>query len=276
MKRLYKIGEVSNIKNIDIQTLRYYDKIGLFSPAIIDSDTGYRYYTIEQFVEIDKIKFYKKIGLSLNEMIEYKKVSSLDKSLDILQKQKEYFDFEIKKLQVISNNIDNIIEDIKRAKDAYEKIGSKIEIRYCDPLIGIIGDCEDVKDWYQFENKLLELTKKYPNYSEIGHNHGLTFIHDGNFLLTSYGDNIKKIILPVDKTLIDNPNVQEYKLGNCICVYFMGNITDFNQILVPSLKQYVESNNIQIRGDIVTTTIAGSFIVHNSSEHITEIKIPVL
>ena len=42
MKNLFSIGEVSKYQNISKQTLIYYDKIGLFCPAWVDPDNGYR------------------------------------------------------------------------------------------------------------------------------------------------------------------------------------------------------------------------------------------
>lgn len=41
-KKLYSIGEVAELNNISIQTLRYYDKIGLFTPASVDPQSHYR------------------------------------------------------------------------------------------------------------------------------------------------------------------------------------------------------------------------------------------
>ena len=42
------IGKVSNITNISERRLRYYDQLGLCSPAYRDPNTGYRYYTSGQ------------------------------------------------------------------------------------------------------------------------------------------------------------------------------------------------------------------------------------
>lgn len=50
MKNLYSIGEVSKIKGITIKALRYYHKMGILEPSYIDESSGYRYYSIEQFV----------------------------------------------------------------------------------------------------------------------------------------------------------------------------------------------------------------------------------
>ena len=65
MKEYYSIGEVSKIKDITIKALRYYHKVGILIPKYIDEETGYRYYSIDQFVHIDIIKGF----LSFNPII---------------------------------------------------------------------------------------------------------------------------------------------------------------------------------------------------------------
>jgi DNA-binding transcriptional MerR regulator len=42
------IGDFSRRCRLPVSTLRYYDKIGLFSPAVVDPSSGYRGYTADQ------------------------------------------------------------------------------------------------------------------------------------------------------------------------------------------------------------------------------------
>ena len=62
---MYRIGEFSLLKKVTIKTLRYYDKIDLFKPAVIDKYTGYRYYDDNQLNTFDEITKYKQLGFSL-------------------------------------------------------------------------------------------------------------------------------------------------------------------------------------------------------------------
>src|SRR5699024_2824457 len=52
MENLFSIGEVSKYQNISKQTLIFYDKIGLFRPAYVDPDNGYRYRSEEHTSEL--------------------------------------------------------------------------------------------------------------------------------------------------------------------------------------------------------------------------------
>ena len=62
MENLFSIGEVSKYQNISKQTLIFYDKIGLFRPAYVDPQNGYRYYSASQLDDLDAILIMKKIG----------------------------------------------------------------------------------------------------------------------------------------------------------------------------------------------------------------------
>ena len=57
--------------NVSVQTLRYYDKIGIFCPDRIDNSTGYRYYSAEKVKEYDTIQHLKGLNFSLEEIKEF-------------------------------------------------------------------------------------------------------------------------------------------------------------------------------------------------------------
>lgn len=59
------IGEISKIKKISIKSLRYYEQIGILVPVKINPDNGYRYYSQEQLLTIDMIKFLSAMDIPL-------------------------------------------------------------------------------------------------------------------------------------------------------------------------------------------------------------------
>ncbi len=56
METYFLIGEISKLTNVPIQTLRYYDKMGLLKPSYINKQNNYRYYSLNQFIKIDLLK----------------------------------------------------------------------------------------------------------------------------------------------------------------------------------------------------------------------------
>lgn len=67
---MFRIGEFSKIAHVTIRLLRYYDEIGLFVPAMVDPDSGYRYYAIDQLPRLNRILVMRDLGLSLEQIKE--------------------------------------------------------------------------------------------------------------------------------------------------------------------------------------------------------------
>ncbi|SEF72795.1 MerR family transcriptional regulator [Paenibacillus sp. UNC499MF] len=67
---MFKISEFSRISKVSLKTLRYYDQIGLLKPIKVDHDTGYRYYSAEQLLELNRIFLYKELGFTLPQIIQ--------------------------------------------------------------------------------------------------------------------------------------------------------------------------------------------------------------
>ncbi|MBP2622274.1 MerR family transcriptional regulator [Streptococcus panodentis] len=70
MNPILRIGEFSKINHISIQTLRFYDQIGLLTPHWIDPDSSYRYYHINQSSLVDAIQYLRQLDFSLEEIKE--------------------------------------------------------------------------------------------------------------------------------------------------------------------------------------------------------------
>ncbi len=64
---MYKINELSKLANVSTRTLRYYDTIGLLSPALV-GENNYRLYTSKEVDLLQQILFYKELGFSLKKI----------------------------------------------------------------------------------------------------------------------------------------------------------------------------------------------------------------
>ncbi len=65
---MYRIGQFSELCQVPITTLRYYDEIDLLKPGYVDRFTNYRYYTVEQIKTLNRIVAFKELGLSLDDI----------------------------------------------------------------------------------------------------------------------------------------------------------------------------------------------------------------
>ena len=84
MDQYYTTGEFARMAHVTIRTIRYYDKKGLLKPSFIN-ESGYRMYSDEDFLKLQKILSLKYLGFSLNEI---GNMTIHDTSADILKSLK--------------------------------------------------------------------------------------------------------------------------------------------------------------------------------------------
>ena len=65
---MIKIGDFSKLAHVSVKTLHHYGDLGLLKPAHIDRYTGYRYYTLDQLAQLNRILALKELGFSLEQI----------------------------------------------------------------------------------------------------------------------------------------------------------------------------------------------------------------
>jgi DNA-binding transcriptional MerR regulator len=65
---MLKIGEFAWLSQVTVETLRYYDRIGLLKPIHLDQFTGYRHYSLDQLARLNRILALKDLGLPLEKI----------------------------------------------------------------------------------------------------------------------------------------------------------------------------------------------------------------
>jgi DNA-binding transcriptional MerR regulator len=67
---MFRIGDFSRIARVSTRLLRFYDEIGLFGPAHVDPQSGYRSYTVVQLAQLNRILVLKELGFNLDQVRE--------------------------------------------------------------------------------------------------------------------------------------------------------------------------------------------------------------
>ena len=86
MKPYWKVGELAKLTGLTVRTLRYYDQIGLFSPADY-SESEHRLYNKSDLYKLQQILSLKYIGLSLEDIKAYLSDNHGYNASDILSNQ---------------------------------------------------------------------------------------------------------------------------------------------------------------------------------------------
>lgn len=67
---LLTAGELAKLHGLNKRTLHYYDEVGIFSPKIRGGN-GYRYYSLEQTLELENVLYLRELGMSVEEIRTY-------------------------------------------------------------------------------------------------------------------------------------------------------------------------------------------------------------
>lgn len=117
---MMKIGEVAKKANVNIQTLRYYEKRGIVKPSAV-KDSGYRLYTEDTIKSILFIKHAQELGFSLGQIkdllnLRIPSKSRCQKVRGRAQEKLSDVQEKIKMLRKIEKNLKILIKDCESNK----------------------------------------------------------------------------------------------------------------------------------------------------------------
>ena len=125
---------------VSVKTLHHYDRIGLLTPAEVDSFTGYRYYRTEQIDTMNYIRRLKRYGFSLEEIQRLITLSDHKELADALRRQKEKLKQKQQEMNAVLNELQAHISVFERTGDimTYQK-GYTIEIKN-SPAMNVLAN----------------------------------------------------------------------------------------------------------------------------------------
>lgn len=99
MKDFLSIKEFSKLSGIETSTLRYWDEIGLFSPAMRNPENNYRYYTPPQIVAVNFITVLGNLNVPLKMIDEIERNRTPEGLVDLSEQQESILQMRMRKLQ---------------------------------------------------------------------------------------------------------------------------------------------------------------------------------
>jgi len=114
MENLYKIGELAEMCNTTLKTIRYYQEEGLISATEVDKDNGYNYYSLDTVIQLQNILTLRSLGFSIDEIKNYNKESDIEKIKKLektLDKTKKQISALIKRVYTKSKDLPYFIND---------------------------------------------------------------------------------------------------------------------------------------------------------------------
>ena len=89
MKEYFSIGELAELFGLNIQTLYYYDSVGIFSPRERNEKNGRRKYEFDQIYELATVSYMRRLGYSLEEIKESRTSLNSNRAVDIMKQRSQ-------------------------------------------------------------------------------------------------------------------------------------------------------------------------------------------
>lgn len=266
MNNYFSIGELSKLQNISRQTLIFYDKIGLFTPAYIDPENGYRYYNANQLDYLDTICIMKKIGFSLEEIKEHMKNYTLDSSVIALRKQLTIIQNQIQELELIKTRVEHRCQQLEQSTNILDN--------YCDVFIENVNHqyilLQEVDKPYTMENISIATKNLFvrsykehlPVFFQSGASVPLKHVLEDRCIEATY------CFLSIEKTSIKS--VKELPTGKCVTTYHKGDYQSIGNSY-KRIIDYCRENKLEIISDSYEFAINDYLSTGDESEYITKI-----
>ncbi|MCI5650530.1 MAG: GyrI-like domain-containing protein [Fusicatenibacter sp.] len=138
---MLKIGEFSKLSHLTVKALRFYEKEKLLVPISIDEWTGYRFYETGQLETAAKIKAYRQLGLSIDE------IKAIDSGADvrtILSEKAKSLSAQREEIDVRLSIINHILEEKEMKYQITEKRIPAAVVYYAET---VLDNYQEIMQW---------------------------------------------------------------------------------------------------------------------------------
>lgn len=138
-EKRYKIGEISKVYGIGVDSLRYYEEIGILNPQ---RDTNnYRMYSVEDIRTLNILRELRSLGFSFEDIKKHLVDFDLDDTIALFKNEIEIINHKIKKMETLKlalheriNGIENV-RNIKLSKTPMiESLEERLIIHFSESL----------------------------------------------------------------------------------------------------------------------------------------------
>ncbi len=192
MKEYYKISEISKLYGIGIDSLRYYERLGILQP--LRDTNGYRLYRLQEIYKLNIIQTLRKLDFSLPQIKTYLDTQTLENTLKLLQEEQELIDGQLSQLRqrkkILQSRTKYLQEIVHRPVGEFQIVS--MPKRPCVQWKGYISRDEEMdyaikKIHHKYENKIMDLGNQpvgaFVSQNEIFQEEHPMFFHTVFFIL---------------------------------------------------------------------------------------------
>lgn len=269
-ERLYRIGEVARLFRLSLGTLRHYEEMGILTPARVDPDSGYRYYSAQQFECLNTIRYLRMLDFSLEQIADFLQNRDTEKMTQMLRAQKQIAHQKYQEWMRIEKKIGHRLDRLDEAKaPGLEEVVRQTLLK-CR-MLRIQSDLS-LHSYLDLEGAIRELEREQESATVFLGKVGVgiarerlergDFIHyDTAFLLLDPEDTVRGEF----ETLPETP---------CVSLRFPGSHPEAPAFYEKLLK-FIRKNHLSVAGFSREITLIDDGLTRHTEEFVTEIQIPI-
>ena len=141
------IGEFSRATQLSVKTLRHYHRIGLLEPAVVDPDSGYRRYTIEQIPTAQVIRRFRDLDMPLDAIHAVLAASDVQTRNDLIAAHLRRLEDGLARTQTAVSSLRDLLKH--PSPSASFDVGHRSVAAMPAAAISEFVDLEDALTWHQ-------------------------------------------------------------------------------------------------------------------------------
>ncbi|CAM4369953.1 MerR family transcriptional regulator [Bacillus manliponensis] len=270
LHKRFTIGEMAKMHRIPQSTLRYYDEKGIFQPAVVDENTQYRYYTIDQFSMLDTIKFLRHLNIPLKDIKLYIDERTPTLAVNMLEQQRNMMLQKQKEIEYILAKMNHKIDLITEALCREPNVVSfkQLPKRNITSLPVAPNATDEMFEYY-----IHSLQSNLPllDVSLFSGDIGVTVPKEAvlNLEFQLYG----KVFILLDYMPIEK-KLETFEAGMYACAYHHGSYEETGATYELILQE-IERNGYEICGDAIELGLVDWSVTEDPLQQVTEIQVPV-
>jgi DNA-binding transcriptional MerR regulator/effector-binding domain-containing protein len=260
---LLKIREFSKLTGIKTSTLRYYDELGLFSPAVRGANE-YRYYEPHQIITINSIHLLHELDMTIRQISEVEKNRSPQSVMEVLGAKESELKAELDRLERSYNVIHTLRTLIHDGLDIDE---NALSVQHRDAYALSLGPENDFTGTEDFYDAFTTFCAKAESY-----NIDLRFPVGGLYAdLDAY---LEKPSLPTKFFSLDGSGPYTREAGNYLIGYargFYGEMAGLQE----RMSDYAKTHDLTPVGPVTIVYLHDEICVKDLDRYLCEVQVRV-
>lgn len=265
--RLLTIGQFAALHGINKKTLMWYDEIGLFKPAFINPQNGYRCYTYHQSSLLETILLLRELDVSIDEIQSFMKNRSAKSLKQLLDVKITELDVKLSHLKAVKKTLCNHRQNMETL---LKMDLSEIRIVPKEERCLITVDIHKGMSYDREVEMITAETRKYQlrrlHDASYGTMISVESLYNGNF--DDYSRLFIEIPFPIQKT-----GLHIQPCGNYLRAFYKG---DWKKMSAKykEIFHYVQKHGLKLTG-FSYEMIINENVTDRMEDYIVQIEIPV-